>query len=435
MEHLFLKIINMSITAGWLVLAIMVLRLLLKKAPKAIVVALWVLVCIRLVCPYSFESVLSLVPSSETIPKDIVYAYYPEIESGISAVDSAINPIISESLMPNIGDSVNPVQIILIIGSWIWCAGIIGMLLYAVISYLRVHRSVREAAPFWGNVWLCDRISTPFILGIVRPHIYLPSSMNKQDMEYVIAHEKAHLKRLDHIWKPLGFVLLAVYWFNPLIWFAYIFLCKDIELACDEKVIKDMGLESKRPYSEALINLSVPRRMVNACPLAFGETGVKTRIKAVLAYRKPAWWVIMAAVIVCVVAGVSFLSNPKGQAGDVFVRTQQSTDIKAGTVVFFKSTVMEYSVWNGGVIDVKCKGMFTEEQLKEFCSVLEEQKWVFDALVDRIEFNFDGCVYYDGDWIHFGYRESIIQYKDYFCRMPDEVRDMLRALEKESIVD
>lgn len=311
MEAIFLKILNMSITASWLVLAIVILRLILKKAPKAISVFMWALVGVRLICPFSFESILSLIPSSETVPQDIIYSEAPAIHSGVPIFNSTVNPIISENLAPEVGASVNPMQIIAFVASVVWIVGIVAMLLYTVISYFRIHRKVREAVPYQDNIWLCDHIDTPFILGVIRPRIYLPSNMNEQDIEYVIAHEKAHLKRHDHWWKPLGFLLLTVYWFNPILWIAYILLCKDIELACDEKVIKDMGTEIKKPYSEALINCSVPRKMISACPLAFGEVGVKGRVKSVLNYKKPAFWIIVVAVVASIVVAVCFLTNPK----------------------------------------------------------------------------------------------------------------------------
>ena len=311
MEAIFLKILNMSITASWLVLAIVILRLILKKAPKAISVFMWALVGVRLICPFSFESILSLIPSAETVPQDIIYSEAPAIHSGVPIFNSTVNPIISENLAPEVGASVNPMQIIAFVASVVWIVGIVAMLLYTVISYFRIHRKVREAVPYQDNIWLCDHIDTPFILGVIRPRIYLPSNMNEQDIEYVIAHEKAHLKRHDHWWKPLGFLLLTVYWFNPILWIAYILLCKDIELACDEKVIKDMGTEIKKPYSEALINCSVPRKMISACPLAFGEVGVKGRVKSVLNYKKPAFWIIVVAVVASIVVAVCFLTNPK----------------------------------------------------------------------------------------------------------------------------
>lgn len=311
MEILFLKLLNMSITASWLVLAVVVLRLLLKKAPRALIVVLWAFVGIRLVCPFSFDSVFSLIPSVETIPQDIFYSASPEIQSGVPVLNSVVNPVITGLFSPEPMTSVNPVQILAFAASIVWIAGMAAMVLYTVISYLRIHRKVREAVPLRDNIFLCDAVSTPFILGIIRPRIYLPSDMKEQDIEYVIAHEKAHLKRHDHWWKPLGFLLLTVYWLNPVMWLAYVLLCKDIELACDEKVLRNMGMESKKPYAHALINCSIPRKRIAACPLAFGEVGVKGRIQSVLNYKKPAFWILVVAVISCAAVAVCFLTNPK----------------------------------------------------------------------------------------------------------------------------
>ena len=319
MEAVFLKLLNMSITAGWLVLAVVAFRFVFKKAPKALHVMLWALVCVRLICPFSFESVLSLVPSAETVPQDIMYSDAPAIHTGIPMMNSTINPIISESLAPNVGDSVNPMQVIVAVASYVWILGMIAMVLYTFFSYHSVHKKVREAVPIREKVWMCDHVDTPFILGVFRPQIYLPSNMSEEDVTYVLAHENAHLKRHDHWWKPLGFALLTVYWFNPLLWLAYVLLCRDIELACDEKVIKELGVENKKPYSEALINCSIPRKMITACPLAFGEVGVKARVKTVLNYKKPAFWIILLAVVACVIVAVCFLTNPKDDGDKPYV--------------------------------------------------------------------------------------------------------------------
>ena len=288
MDALFLKIFNLSIIAGWITLAILILRPLLKKAPKAITVLLWALVAIRLIFPFSIESVISLIPSAETVPPEIIYAEAPSIESGIHYVNSTINPVVSESLAPTPEASVNPLQIIVSVASVIWVVGMIAMALYAAVSYLRIRLKVRASLAVEKNIRICDNIDSPFILGILRPRIYLPSELDESQREYVIAHEEAHLKRKDHWWKPLGFALLTVYWFHPLLWVAYILLCRDIELACDERVIKNMESSEKASYSEALLACSMPRRMISACPLAFGEVGVKKRIKAILHYKKHA---------------------------------------------------------------------------------------------------------------------------------------------------
>ena len=310
MEQLFLKLLNMSITASWLVLAVIVLRFILKKAPKAITCVMWALVGVRLVLPFSLESALSLVPSAETVPQNIVYSPAPTIHTGIATLNSAVNPVISTHLAPEVGASVNPMQVITFVASAVWLVGMAAMLVYTAVSYIRIHRRVREAVKC-GDVWLCDNIDTPFILGVFRPRIYLPSLVSESDAAYVIAHEKAHIKRRDYIWKPLGFALLTVYWFNPILWVSYILLCRDIELACDEKVIKERGAAIKKPYSDALINCSVPRKMISACPLAFGEVGVRGRVKNILNYKKPAFWIVVAAIAACVAVAVCFLTNPK----------------------------------------------------------------------------------------------------------------------------
>lgn len=311
MDAVFITLLNMSITASWLVLAVVLLRFLLKRAPKWIMGVLWGFVAFRLIFPFSLESVFSLIPSAETIPQNILIAENPTINSGFVILNQAVNPIISDTLAPNVGDSISPMQIITFIASVIWIIGIIAMGIYTVLSFIRVRKKVKEAVPLKDDIWVCDHISTPFILGFFRPRIYIPSSMNEADTEYVIFHEKAHLKRKDHIWKPLGFLLLSVYWFNPFLWLAYVLLCKDIELACDEKVIRQFGAEIKKPYSEALINCSVPRKMISACPLAFGETGVKERVKGVLNYKKPSFWIILVAVVACIITAVCLLTNPK----------------------------------------------------------------------------------------------------------------------------
>lgn len=310
MNSIFLKLLNMSITAGWMALAVILLRPLLKKAPKWIMGILWAFVAIRLICPVSWESAFSLIPSTEPIAPVITEANSPAIHNSQPSLNGTVNPIFAGGLLPS-EESVNSMQILTLVASVVWIVGVAAMLLYTLVSFLRLRQKVREAVPFRENIWICDSLATPFILGIFRPRIYLPSSVAEGDREYVLSHEKAHLKRKDHIWKPLGFLLLAVYWFHPLLWAAYILLCKDIEFACDEKVIRELGVEIKKPYSDALINCSVPRRSIAACPLAFGEVGVKTRIKGVLNYKKPSFWIVLAASIACVVTAVCLLTNPK----------------------------------------------------------------------------------------------------------------------------
>ena len=311
MNELFLKIINMSISASWLVLAVLILRFVLKKAPKWINVLLWGIVAIRLICPFSFESTLSLIPSAETIPLNIGMDTTPTINSGISAINNAVNPIISQSNTPMAGASVNLLQITIGIYEYIWIFGMIALALYTAISYWRLRRKVDTAVRYKDNIFQSENVSFPFVLGIIKPRIYLPFKMNGQYLEHVVAHEQAHICRKDHWWKPLGFLLLMIHWFNPLMWLAYVLLCRDIELACDEKVIKELGNEQRGDYTQALVACSVNRRMIAACPLAFGEVSVKERVKYVMNYKKPAFWVIIISVIVCVGVAVCFLTNPK----------------------------------------------------------------------------------------------------------------------------
>ena len=311
MSTVFLKILNMSITASWLILAVVLVRLLLKKAPKWIPCLLWGLVAIRLVCPFSFGSIFSLIPSSETIPTNITVQQEPAINSGITAVNEFINPVIAESFTPAPTDSVNPLQIIIPIAAIIWIAGIVIMLAYALISYIKLKKTVSVCVPVGERILSCDEVKAPFILGVFRPVIYVPSSMTGETLDLVIRHEAAHLQRHDHWWKPLGYLLLAIYWFNPLCWIAYILLSRDIEMACDEKVIRDMDKDEMAAYSQALLDCSFPRRRIAACPLAFGEVGVKERVKGVLNYKKPAFWIILIAIIACIVLAVCLMTDPK----------------------------------------------------------------------------------------------------------------------------
>ena len=310
MSSVFLKIVNMSITAGWLILAVMLTRLILKKAPKWIPCLLWGLVAIRLICPFSFESVLSLIPSSETIPVNIAQQHEPAITSGITIINEAVNPVVAESFTPAPTDSANPLQIIIPVAAIIWITGIVIMLGYALISYLKLKKTLSVCVPAGERILACDEVKAPFILGVFRPVIYVPSSMSGKTLDHVIRHERAHLQRHDHWWKPLGFLLLSVYWFNPLCWIAYILLCRDIEMACDEKVIRDMDKDDMAAYSQALLDCSFPRKRIAACPLAFGEVGVKERVKGVLNYKKPAFWIILIAIIACIVLAVCLMTDP-----------------------------------------------------------------------------------------------------------------------------
>ncbi len=311
MAAVFLKLLNLSISASWLVLAVLVLRLVSKRSPKWVNVLLWGIVALRLVLPFSIESALSLIPSAETVsPAAVQFDPAPTITSGVSVIDNAVNPSLSEHFAAVPTASVNPLYVWAYLAGWVWLIGLGAMLLYALVSYLRLRRRVSVSLPIQDHIYLCDAISSPFILGVVKPHIYLPSGLDEVQRQNVLAHEQAHLARRDHWWKPLGFALLAVYWFNPVLWLAYTLLCRDIELACDERVIRTMDESAVKTYSTVLLACSMPRKAVITCPLAFGEVGVKERVRNALHYKKPAFWVVAASVTVCVVVAVCFLTNP-----------------------------------------------------------------------------------------------------------------------------
>ncbi len=346
--HIFTELLNISLTASWLALAIIFIRLLMKKMPKWVTCVLWSMVGLKLILPFSVESPLSLIPNEEPLPVAGIYntsafvsgnGYNPNAESGSQIIDVFVDTAIRET------SSASMMKSNLSIIACIWLIGVAGMIIYSIISYHRINKKVKESAILKDNIWLSDYIETPFIMGLIKPRIFIPSNINETDIDYVIAHEQAHIKRKDHWWKPLGFLLLAIHWFNPVLWVAYIFMCKDIESACDEKVIKDKGLEIKKAYSNALINCSMPRKMVSACPLAFGETAVKSRIKSVLNYKKPALWIIILSFVICVAVGIGFLTNKPYKA-------DEELDNAVSELILFETskgyfTVRDYAITQG----------------------------------------------------------------------------------------
>ena len=311
MTDVFLGFLNRSLVAAVLILAVLVIRLVFKKAPKWLLCALWALAAVRLVCPFSIESVLSLVPSAEPVQPELIVSAHPAIASGIPAVDAIVNPPLAAAFTPSPAQSANPLQIWTFIAAYVWLFGIAVLLLYAAFSALRLRLRVRTAVRLEGNVYQSEFVQSPFILGVLCPRIYLPYGLPEDAQAMVLAHERAHLRRGDQLWKPLGYLILTAYWFNPVCWLAYILFCRDIEAACDEKVVRELGEGCKAAYSRALLACSVPRKLITACPLAFGETGVKSRIRSVLNYKKPAFWVILAALLASVAVAVCFLTDPK----------------------------------------------------------------------------------------------------------------------------
>ena len=311
MTELFLSFVNRSITAGWMILPVLCLRWCLRNfRSKDLICILWGLVGLRLALPFSLPTPFSLVPSAQTIPTDIMYASSPAIDTGLSTLNQAVNPMLSASFSPNPAASANPLQIWLALAALIWVIGIALFALYALISLLRLRHRLAEAVPVGDNVWVCDHIASPFLLGLMHPRIYLPSSLDPQTAASVIAHEHAHLMRRDPIWKAVGFVLLALYWFHPLVWVAYILFCRDMELACDARATRDFSPAERKTYAEALLACSLPHAVRSFCPLAFGEIGVKSRIRALLQGKKPSRLLVILTACVIVALAVCFLTDP-----------------------------------------------------------------------------------------------------------------------------
>ena len=322
MESVFVEILNMGLTATWVVLAVLAVRALCHKAPKALMVCLWALVGLRLVSPFIPESILSLIPSGKIVSPEILLAERPSIHTGVTMLNSTVNPIISEHLSPDYsissvpapGVSANPMQILAFVASLVWIAGMVIMFAYSLSSYLWLRHKVKVSMCYRDNIYFCDSIATPFVFGIVKPRIYLPSGMEEAQTECVIAHEMSHLKRKDHWWKTIAFFLLSVYWFHPLLWISYLLFSRDIERACDERVVRKMEPESRKNYAEALVSCSLQKRRMLACPLACGEVGVKNRVKSVLNYKKPAFWIVAVTVVAGVAIAVCFLTNPLSES-------------------------------------------------------------------------------------------------------------------------
>lgn len=309
MTDVFLKIVNMSIAAGWVALAVLLFRFAFRRAPRWISVMLWALVAIRLICPFSLESILSLIPSPETVSPEIISSPNPQIHSGVTILNSTVNPIISETLAPLPGENGTRLEFLLPILCAVWVAGMAVLLTYTAVSYLRLKGRVGTAVLLEEGVYQSENVPSPFVLGFFRPRIYLPFHL-AEGKEHIIAHEKAHIHRGDHLWKPLGFLILTLHWFNPLMWLSYVLLCRDIEIACDERVIRGLDSEGRADYSQALLSCSIKRRSIAACPLAFGEVAVKDRVKSALHYKKPAFWIIVVALVASVVAALCFLTDP-----------------------------------------------------------------------------------------------------------------------------
>lgn len=347
MTELFFAAVNLSIQAGWLVLAIVVLRFLLRRVPRWIFLLLWGMVGLRLVFPFSVESAWSLIPSAETISPSVLYMDVPQIRTGLPIVNQTINPMLEETLTSTVGASVNPMQVLAAVLSWLWVAGLAGMLLYLGVSWGKLSRRLRTAVRLQDCVYQSEQVHSPFVFGFLHPRIILPFSLSEGDRPFVIAHEKSHIQRGDPWIKMAAFLLLSVYWFHPLIWLAYFLLCRDMELACDERVIRGLDREGRAGYSQALLSCSAVHRGNPVCPVAFGEFSVRKRVKAVLRYRKPLLWVTALAVVAVALTAVCFLTTPQIRPTMEWAQNLSGDDIvSAELVVMPQATDKQYRVFD-----------------------------------------------------------------------------------------
>lgn len=345
----------MSITAGYVILFIIVLRLIMSKAPRIFSYLLWTAVLFRLVVPFSFESVFSLVPvKAEPVPADILYSESPRIQSGIAAVDQTVNRFLPASDV--VGASMNPMQLWVELGTYIWLAGIGILLIYSILSALRLYGRLKSSVHMTDNIYEFTGSSTPFVFGFLNPKIYLPAGISESERSYILAHEQTHIRRMDHIVKPFAFLVLCIHWFNPLVWAAFFLMSEDMELSCDESVLKQMGGRIKTDYSTSLLSLAAGKRIVGGCPLAFGENNIKGRIKNIMYYKKPAFWVIIIAAVIVAAAGIGLMSNP--QAEKLTVEDYAEQFLQSQIDLYENAEGAEYKIIDSKITKLEQLGVF-----------------------------------------------------------------------------
>lgn len=412
MENIFLQIVNMSITASYVILFVMLARLLLKKSPKIFSYSLWLVVLFRLIFPFSFRSIFSLISiNTQTIPRDIVYTQTPQINSGIRAIDSVVNNNLPAA---TVGASVNPMQIWITLATAIWVIGIITLVTYSVINTVRLSNKLKSARYVSDNIYITDNIDTAFVFGIINPKIYLPINLAESEMSYIIKHEQTHIKRFDHIIKFVSFVVVSIHWFNPLVWIGFYLMSEDMELSCDEKVIKELGSEIKKEYSESLLSLTTGRRIIGGSPLAFGGKNTKGRIKNILNYKKPKFWIITVGIIIVIVVSIGLLSNPKddgskaiiNDVGDFQNTTEVNKVIENLAMEFIDDVIAMYDdskeAWQDyNIIDNNITKL---EKLVVLDNILEHPIEVWNLefklkLEDGSKVEAGNGVYKEGDWL------------------------------------
>lgn len=309
MNQLFTSVLNMSLTASYVILFVIVIRLFLKKAPKVISYALWGVVAFRLIIPFSFESVFSFMPRDmgSMLISEPNILQSSQVNNGVGMIDTFLN---NSSVVSNVKESKNQLQIMTEAGSCIWLAGVIVLLGYSMISSLKLNRKLKGASLIKNNIYEMEKLKTPFVFGITRPKIYLPVGIGSEEQRFVIMHEQTHIHRKDHLIKVIAFLILSIHWFNPLVWISYTLMSIDMELSCDEHVLKEMNEDIRKPYANLLLALAAGKHMLNSSPLAFGEGNVKRRMKNVLHYKKPARFTVMISLIAVMIAGAGLMANP-----------------------------------------------------------------------------------------------------------------------------
>lgn len=428
MSELFLTILNMSISASWLILAVILVHFLFKKAPKRYFGILWILVGFKLISNFTIESFYSLIPSSNTIPLNITVVKNPAIESGIEVINNSINPILMDSsttMMESAGLSF--IDVLIQIGTFVWIIGMVVMLLYNVISYLSLKHKISASICYVDNIYFCDDIDSPFILGYLYPRIYLPSNIDRSYMSHILCHEKEHIKHFDHIKKLIGMVLLSIHFFNPMVWIAYIYFSKDIEMACDERVTASMEEETRIAYCKTLINMSVSSNLF-ACPLAFAEVGVKTRVKSILDYKKPAFWVTLVSFGLCVFLAVGFIFSPMNKTiltiedrirGDYSNFFDDVESIKVSTHKYSYTSVFEEDIET--IIGIL-------KTMKIGSKPVNEDRSTSREMTNRIALNQDRMIYFDEEFKTLWIKDAIGTSYTYKIKDSKEVKKIFEPL-------
>lgn len=377
LNEIFLQILNLSFTASFVILFVLIARLFLKKAPRWISYALWGVVLFRLICPFTFQGIWSLIPvHTEPLSPDILTAQTPQVSTGLPLINSAIN---SSLPVPQTGASVNPLQVWSAVGTGIWLAGLCVLLVYSIVSLVRLRLKLVGSVKLRENIYLADHISTPFVFGLIRPKIFLPSSLSEQEQPYILLHEQTHIQRFDHVIKILAFFALCLHWFNPLVWLAFFFCGRDMETSCDESVMNRMDSDIRRDYSASLLSLATGRKIIAGTPLAFGEGNPKSRIKNVLDYRKPAVRVTAISLILAVALGVGLLTNPYIHAADPSDTTYRVKEILYDAPMYSFS----YSVETAPHYHISKNYLLSEQN-----SVLDmtpDDRWVSKGVLSEYE--------------------------------------------------